>query len=182
MTSMAETTVASSATSKVKKPVASAAAPTFDSAKYEFPKFEMPKFEMPNFEFPKMEMPAAFRELAEKNVAQAREVYERAKNIAEETTEAMESTYSAASKGYTDYGLKVIATARTNSHAAFDLIGDLLTARSYADVVEKTTTYVRSQFDAVSEQAKDLSEQAQKIYAETARPMTEHFTKVAKAG
>ena len=34
--------------------------------------FEMPKFEMPKFEIPKVEMPAAFREFAERGVAQAR--------------------------------------------------------------------------------------------------------------
>ena len=45
--------------------------------------FEMPKFEMPNFDMPKLEMPAAFRELAEKSVSQAKETYERMKSAAE---------------------------------------------------------------------------------------------------
>jgi hypothetical protein len=35
--------------------------------------FEMPKFEMPKFEIPKVEMPAAFREFAERGVAQAKD-------------------------------------------------------------------------------------------------------------
>ena len=37
------------------------------------PAFEMPKFEMPKFEMPKFEVPPAFREFAEKGVAQAKE-------------------------------------------------------------------------------------------------------------
>ena len=49
--------------------------------------FEMPKFEMPKFEMPKMEVPAAFREIAEKGVAQAKENYEKMKSAAEEATE-----------------------------------------------------------------------------------------------
>jgi hypothetical protein len=59
MTEAIETT-----TSKSKSKAASPAA------------FDMPKFELPNFEIPKMEIPAAFREIAEKSVSQAKETYE----------------------------------------------------------------------------------------------------------
>ena len=98
--------------------------------------FEMPKFEMPKFEMPKMEVPAAFREIAEKGVAQAKENYEKMKSAAEEATDMLEETYATASKGCSGYGLKLIETARANSNAAFDLFGELLTAKSYAEVVE----------------------------------------------
>ncbi len=98
--------------------------------------FEMPKFEMPKFEMPKMEVPAAFREVAEKGVAQAKENYEKMKTAAEDATEMLEDTYATASKGCSDYGLKLIETARANSNAAFDLFGELLTAKSYSEVVE----------------------------------------------
>src|SRR5215471_5051992 len=56
-------------------------------AAFEMPKFEMPKFELPNFEMPKMEIPAAFREIAEKSVSQAKETYEKMKSAAEEATD-----------------------------------------------------------------------------------------------
>ena len=42
---------------------------------------ETPKFEMPNFEMPKMEIPAAFREIAERSVSQAKETYEKMKSV-----------------------------------------------------------------------------------------------------
>jgi len=61
--------------------------------------FEMPKFELPNFEIPKMEIPAAFREIAEKSVSQAKETYEKMKSAAEEATDVLEDTYAAATKG-----------------------------------------------------------------------------------
>src|SRR6476620_12275199 len=70
--------------------------------------FEFPKFEVPNFEIPHMEIPAAFREFAEKSVSQAKETYERMKSAAEEATDVLEDTYATASKGASDYGLKVI--------------------------------------------------------------------------
>src|SRR5262245_906037 len=78
--------------------------------------FEFPKFEMPNFEIPQMEIPAAFREFAEKSVSQAKETYERMKSAAEEATDVLEDTYATASKGASDYGLKVIEAARVNTN------------------------------------------------------------------
>ena len=48
--------------------------------------FEMPKFEIPKFEMPKIEFPPAFREFAEKNIAQTKETYEKVRTAAENTT------------------------------------------------------------------------------------------------
>jgi len=123
----------------------------------EAPKFEMPKFEIPKFDMPSMEIPAAFREFAEKGISQAKEGYEKMKSAAEEATDLMEKTYATASKGTSDYGLKVIESARANTNAALDLVGQLMTAKSYSEVVELSTGYLRSQFDTVTAQAKDLA-------------------------
>ena len=131
---------------------------------------------MPNFEMPKMEVPAAFREIAEKGVAQAKENYEKMKSAAEDATEMLEDTYATASKGCSDYGLKLIETARANSNAAFDLFGELLTAKSYSEVVELYTGYVRAQFDTVTAQAKELADHAQKVATETVAPIKESLT------
>ena len=138
--------------------------------------FEMPKFEMPKFEMPKIEFPSAFRELAEKSVAQAKEGYEKMKTAAEDATEMLEDTYATASKGYADYGLKLIETARANSNAAFDLMAKLLGAKSASEVVELSSGFMRTQFDTVSAQAKDLADHAQKVATETTAPIKETLT------
>jgi phasin len=165
---MTETTTA---TSKSKKPVASSIAPAFET-----PKFELPKFEIPN-----VEMPAAFREFAEKGLAQAKQNYEKVKNAAEQATDVLEDTYSTASKGCSDLGLKMIETARTNTNAAFDFYGELLTAKSFAEVVEKSTAYTRAQFEAFTGQAKELSDAAQQIANASMAPMKESFSSIGKA-
>jgi len=163
--------IAAAPTPKAKpKPVASSS-PSFSS-----PSFEMPKFEIPKFEMPKMEVPAAFREFAEKGVAQAKENYEKVKGIAEEATDTLEETYSTAAKGCTGYGLKLIEGARTNSNAAFDLMTSLMSAKSYSEMVELSTAYMRSQFETVTAQTKDLAECAQKVATDTAAPIKESFT------
>ena len=172
---MAETTT-TAIPPKAKKPVASAVAPVFET-----PKFELPKFEIPKFEIPSMEVPAAFREFAEKGIAQAKENYEKVKSAAEQATDVLEDTYSTASKGCCGYGLKVIEATRANSNAAFDLVADLMTAKSYAEVVEKSTAYMRAQFETMTAQAKALGEEAQKVATETAEPIKESFSSFGKA-
>jgi phasin len=133
-------------------------------------------FEFPKFDMPKFEMPTAFREFAEKSVAMAKENYDKMKSTAEEATDVLEETYSTASKGCSGYGLKLIETARTNSNAAFDLFGEMLTAKSYAEVIELATGYARKQFDTMIAQAKELTEEAQKVATDTAEPIKESLT------
>ncbi|HET7384284.1 MAG TPA: phasin [Pseudolabrys sp.] len=163
---MAENTVSTAATPKAKsKPVAVAA-----------PAFEMPKFEMPKFEMPKFEVPTAFREIAEKGIAQAKENYEKVKSAAEQATDVLEETYSTASKGCASYGLKLVETTRANSDAAFDLMSELMTAKSYSEIVELSSAYLRKQFEALVAQAKELSEHAQKVATDTAEPIKESIS------
>ena len=128
-----------------------------------------------------MEIPAAFRELAEKGMAQTKANYDKMKSAAEQATDVLEETYSTASTGCSGYGLKVIETARANTNAAFDLMGELLGAKSYSEVVEKTTAFMRTQFDTVTAQAKELTEHAQKVAADTAEPIKESFSSMTKA-
>jgi phasin len=166
---MAEAATVSSAKAKTSKPASSA--------------FEMPKFEMPKFEIPKVEMPAAFREFAERGVAQAKDTYEKMKAAAEEATDVLETTYSTASKGASDYGLKVIESARVNANAAFDYAGELLAAKTLSEVIELSSTHARKQFETLTAQTKELGALAQKVATETAEPikagMSKAFSKVA---
>jgi phasin len=144
--------------------------------------FEMPKFEMPKFDMPKVEMPAAFREFAERGVAQAKDTYEKMKAAAEEATDVLETTYSTATKGASNYGLRVIELARTNTNAAFDFAGEVMAAKTLSEVVELTSAHARKQFETLSEQSKELGTLAQKVATETAEPMksgmNKAFTKI----
>jgi phasin len=131
--------------------------------------FEMPKSELPNFEIPKMEILAAFREMAEKSVSQAKEA-----------TDVLEDTYAAATKGASDYGLKVIEAARANTNAAFDFATQLMTVKSLSEMVELSTAHTRKQFEALTAQSKELAAIAQKVATDSAEPVKESFGKVFK--
>ena len=89
----------------------------------EMPKFEIPRFDLPKFEVPKMEVPAAFREFAEKSVTQAKDNWEKMKAASEEASDLIEDSYATASKGASDYGLKVIEVSR-GSNASTWLSGN----------------------------------------------------------
>lgn len=133
--------------------------------------------EFPKFEIPKMEIPAAFREFAEKSVSQAKDTYERMKSAAEEATDVLEDTYANASKGAADYGLKVIEATRVNTNAAFDFYSDLMTVKSYSEVIELSTAHARKQFEMLTGQTKDLATLAQKVATDTVEPFRESVSR-----
>jgi phasin len=135
---------------------------------------------MPNFEMPKMEIPAAFREIAEKSVSQAKETYEKMKSAAEEATDMLEDTYATATKGVSDYGLKLIEAARENTNSAFDFATQLMAVKSLSELVELSTAHTRKQYEAITAQTKELAAIAQKVAVDTAEPVKESFGKVFK--
>jgi phasin len=146
-------------------------------------KIETAPFDVPKFELPKLEMPAAFRELAERGAAQARDNWERMKAVTEEATDLIEGSYATASRGMVDYGLKVIEAARANTNAAFDLAGELMTVKSVSEAVELSAAHSRKQFEAMIAQTRELAALAQKVASETSEPIKDSvanaFKKVA---
>jgi phasin len=147
---------------------------------FETPKFEMPKFDIPSFEIPRFEVPAAFREAAEKGVAQAKENWEKMKSATEEVTDVLEGSYATAARGSADYGLKVIEAARANTNAAFDFAGSLVAAKSLSEVVELSTAHARRQFDAVTTQTRELTALAQRVATDTVEPLKAGMTSAFK--
>jgi phasin len=162
-------------TTTIKPKVKPAATPYIEAPKFEMPRFDIPKFEMPN-----LEVPAAFREIAEKGVTQAKDNWEKMKAATEEATGLLEDSFATSSKGAADYSLKLIEISRANTDAAFDFFGELVTGKSISEVVELSAAHARKQFDAVSAQTKELTALAQKIATEAAEPLKAGVTKAIK--
>ncbi len=139
------------------------------------PPFEA--FSMPAANF---EVPVAFRELAEKGIAQARDTYAKMKSAAEDTTEAVEDTFETARDGAFTFGVKAIDAAKTNSDASFAFAKDLFGAKTFADVIELQTAFARQQFDTMTAQVKEFQELAQKVVTEATKPMQAHVEKSFK--
>ena len=133
--------------------------------------------EIPKFDLPNMEMPEAFREMTEKGVAHAKDTYEKAKAAAEQATDLLKNTYTIAAKSSTDYNLKVLEIARTNTSSAFDYAQELLGVKSPAELVELSTAHARKQCEAMTAQTKELAALAQKATTEIAEPLKTGVTK-----
>jgi len=129
---------------------------------------------------PKMEVPAAFREFAEKSVTQCKDNWEKMKAASEEATDVIEDSYATATKGCTEYGLKIIEAARANSNANFDYAGKLMGAKTLSEFIELSSAHLRSQFEAFGTQAKELTALAQKVTTETTEPLKETMTSAFK--
>ena len=147
------------------------------SAKPNAATFGMSNYEIQNSDLPKMELPEAFREMAEKGIAQAKDSCEKVKAAAEEATGLLKDTYTTASKGAVDYNLKVIEIARTNTNTAIDYAHALLGVKSLSEFVELSTAQTRKQFEAMTAQTKDLTELVQKVTTEIAEPLKTGISK-----
>jgi phasin len=160
------------------KKAAKAATTAFEQAgetlKSEFSKFSA-------FDMPRFEVPAAYRELAEKGVVQAKQNYERCKAAAEETNELLEQTFTTALNGVSEYSLKLLEAMRTNANAHFDFARDLFAVKSPSEVVELSSTHARKQFDALSSQSKELASLVQKVSTDTAEPIKAGFNRALRA-
>jgi phasin len=136
--------------------------------------------QMPKFEMPKVEVPEAVREFAEKGVKQAKENYDKFKAAAEETTDLLETTYTAASKGATEFNMKALDVLRANINASFDFTTAMFGSKTLADAAELSTAHFRKQFETLTEQTKELSALAQKVATETSEPIKNGVSKSFK--
>jgi hypothetical protein len=73
----------------------------------------------------------------------------------------------------------VIEATRVNTNSAFDFCTELMTVKSFSEVIELSTAHSRKQFEAVA-QTKELGALAQKVTTETFEPVKERFTKALK--
>jgi phasin len=124
------------------------------------------------------EVPGSIREFAEKGVSQARETYEKFKDVAQSSNETIEAVYASASKGAADYSGKLLDIARTNTNAAFDVAEKLVAVKSPSDIFSIWQTYARSQYESLTAQTKELVELSQRVASETVEPIKTASSKV----
>jgi hypothetical protein len=97
-----------------------------------------------------MEVPAAFRELAQNRIAQAKDNYEKMQAAADEITSILEQAYATAAKGVMDYDSKLVEMTRANSNAALEFAFGLTAMKLLPEMGELSTKQARTQFDPVT--------------------------------
>jgi len=81
-------------------------------------------------------IPDAVRAVAEKTVAQTREVYDRSKDALNAAGDTMAKTFDAAGQGAVALNRKIIDIAQRNVSSGFDLAKSLAGAKNLAEMVE----------------------------------------------
>jgi phasin len=130
------------------------------------------------FDVPLFAMPGIFRGIAEQGVVRAKDNYEKIKAASGEIADILRDTYSTNARGVADYGVKVIEISGVNTNSAFDFLTNLMDTKSLSEIMQLSATQSRKNFEATSEQNRELWELAQKVATETAEPIKKSFTRV----
>ncbi len=123
-------------------------------------------------------VPEGVRALAEKAVAQSREVYDQSWDAFDESLTTFERTFDAAGQGAAAFNRKIVDLARHNVDASFDLATSLAGAKDLADMVELQAAFWRKQFSVLKAQAEEVRTLSTKVTAVAAEPIKSHMKRV----
>jgi phasin len=138
------------------------------------PKLEMPKSGS-------IEMPAAFHEIADNGMVRASDALENATAATAKAIHLFQHTCMAANQGATDYNLKAIEIARTNTNTAFDYAHDLVGVKSLSEFIDLSAAHARKQIEAMIAQTNELTELARQVTIEIVEPLKAGDTKALKS-
>jgi hypothetical protein len=120
------------------------------------------------------QMPESMRALAEKSVAQTRELYVRS---LEAVLESWERFVVAAGQGTVAFNRKAIDIARRNINNGFGLAERLAGAKNVAEAMELQTTYWRNQVGELASQVGEMRTLSTKVTADMAVPIKAQVTR-----
>ena len=122
---------------------------------------------------PNVAVPEAVRVMAEKSVAQTREVYDRSRDALDASLSTLERTFDAAGQGAAAFNRKIIDIAQRNVNSGFDLAKSLAGAKNLADVMELQAAYWRKLFSTLTAQAEEVRALSTKVTADAGEPLKE---------
>jgi phasin len=117
------------------------------------------------------QVPEAIRSLAEKNIAQTRELYERSMDVLEAVLASWEKSFDAAGQGAEALNRKVIDITQRNINSGFDLAKSMAEAKSLPEAMELQADYWRKQLSAVEAQVEEVRTLSTQVTAEVTEPI-----------
>ena len=124
-------------------------------------------------------IPEGVRALAEKNVAQTRQVYDRSSDAFDASVATFEKSFDAAGQGAAAFNRKIIDISRRNLNSVFDLATSLAGAKDLADIVELQRAYWQKQFGALASQAEEVRGLSTKITVNATEPIKSQIARGA---
>jgi hypothetical protein len=101
------------------------------------------------------QVPDTLQVLAEKNLAQTRDQYERSKNTLKAVLESWQKSFGAAGEGAVVLNRKIVDITERNINTGFDLATGLVRAKNLAEFVELHAAYWRKLFGGLQTQAEE---------------------------
>ena len=126
------------------------------------------------------QVPEAMRDLAERNIAQMRETYERSKDALEGVLQSWERSFDATNQGAVALNRKIIDIAQRNINSGFDLAKCLAGAKNMAEAVELQADYWRKQLDTLTAQAEEVRTLTAQVAADATKPMKRSMDELTK--
>ena len=126
-------------------------------------------------------IPEGVRALAEKAVAQTRELYDRSKDAFDASLTTFERSFDAAGQGAAAFNRKIVDIARRNVDASFDLATSLAGAKKLTDIVELQSAFWRKQFGVLTSQAEEVRVLSTKVTADAGEQVKRGVDELRKA-
>ena len=104
-----------------------------------------------------LEIPETLRELAERNVDQARQAYDQFAQMAQKAQDMASSSGDAVAGTTRDIQSKALDYAKQNMEAGFSLAADLARAGDLKQYFEIQTEFAQKQMQTYTEQAQELA-------------------------
>ena len=124
------------------------------------------------------QVPATLRDLAESNIAQTRELYERSKDTLQSVLTSWQKSFGAANQGTVAFNLKIMDIAERNISTGFDLAMSLAGAKNAAEAMELQSAYWRKQLSRLQTQAEEVRALSTCITANVTEPIGSEVTRV----
>jgi phasin len=108
------------------------------------------------YDKPQFEIPEAVRELAERNVEQARDAFAQFLTMAKQAQEMMVRSQGAMAAGAVEVQSRALRYAEENIEAGFKYASDMARARDLNELLEVQQRHAQKQMQAYATQAQEL--------------------------
>lgn len=108
-------------------------------------------------DLPQFEIPEAMREMAERNVEQARSAYNQFLDMARQAQDVVAKSSDTVAQSAREIQLKAMRYTEQNMEANFSFVGELAKARDLREYMEIQSRHAQRQMQTYSDQAQELS-------------------------
>jgi phasin len=119
-------------------------------------------------DIPKYEIPEPVRELAERNIDQARQAYNKFLDMARQAQQSLAHSHDALSANALQLQARAAKFAEENINASFDFAAELARARDLKEYLEIQTKHAQAQMKTFASQTQELG----RLMAEAAQKAT----------